>query len=109
MAFLKCVDYQANLTGACRQDHSILLPDDAEIPLTRVRPPWPSARDHDIEPTMNRVDGQASNTFMPLGEALAHAERCRSDGRLMEAEAVCRRVLEAQPNLPEASHVLGLI
>jgi hypothetical protein len=39
---------------------------------------------------------------MPLGEVLAHAERCRTEGRLMEAEAVCHRALEAQPNLLEA-------
>jgi tetratricopeptide (TPR) repeat protein len=45
---------------------------------------------------------------IPLGEALAYAERCRTEGRLMEAEALCRRVLEAQPNLPEAWHLLGV-
>jgi tetratricopeptide (TPR) repeat protein len=49
-----------------------------------------------------------SNT-MSLGEALAYVERCRAEGRLMEAEAVCRRVLESHPNLPEAHHLLGLI
>ncbi len=32
-----------------------------------------------------------------------------AEGRLMEAEALCRRVLEAQPNLPEAAHLLGVI
>ena len=46
---------------------------------------------------------------MPLHEALAYAERCRGEGRLAEAEAVCRRVLEAQPNTAEAVHMLGLI
>ena len=46
---------------------------------------------------------------MPLGEALIHAERCRSEGRLAEAESLCRRVLEAEPNLPEAEHLLGVI
>ena len=46
---------------------------------------------------------------MPLGEALAYADRCRSEGRLMEAEAVCRQILQAQPNLPEAEHLLGVI
>ncbi len=38
-----------------------------------------------------------------------YAERCRSEGRLLEAEAVCRRVLESQPNTPEAEHLLGVI
>lgn len=47
--------------------------------------------------------------FMPLGEALAHAERCRNQGRLVEAEAVCRQILLAQANLPEAEHLLGVI
>ena len=46
---------------------------------------------------------------MPIGEALAYAERCRGKGRLMEAEALCRKVLEARPNLPEAEHLLGVI
>jgi tetratricopeptide (TPR) repeat protein len=58
---------------------------------------------------MNEVVGQANTTFMPLGEALGYAERCRAEGRLMEAESVCRRVLEAQPDLPEAEHLLGVI
>ncbi len=38
-----------------------------------------------------------------------YAERCRGEGRLMEAESVCRRVLQAQPSLPEAEHLLGVI
>jgi tetratricopeptide (TPR) repeat protein len=46
---------------------------------------------------------------MPLGEALMYAERCRNEGRLLEAETVCNRVLQAQPNLPEAEHLLGVI
>ncbi len=58
---------------------------------------------------MNQVVGQTNATFMPLGEALMYAERCRGEGRLMEAESLCRRVLEAQPNLPEAEHLLGVI
>jgi tetratricopeptide (TPR) repeat protein len=47
--------------------------------------------------------------FMAIGEALQHADRCRNEGRLMEAEAVCRQVLEAQPKIPEAEHLLGVI
>ena len=46
---------------------------------------------------------------MPLGKALMLAERYRREDRLPEAEAVCRQVLEAQPNLHEAEHLLGLI
>ena len=58
---------------------------------------------------MNQSIAPTNATFMPLGEALMYAERCRSEGRLMEAESLCRRVLEAQPNLPEAEHLLGVI
>jgi tetratricopeptide (TPR) repeat protein len=46
---------------------------------------------------------------MPLNEALQYADRCRKEARLMEAEAVCRQILEAQPNMPEAEHLLGVI
>ncbi len=46
---------------------------------------------------------------MPIGEALVYAERCRGEGRLLEAEAVCREILKVQPNVPEAEHLLGLI
>jgi len=58
---------------------------------------------------MNETAGQANSTFMPLAEALVYADRCRGEGRLMEAEAVCRQILQAQPNLPEATHLLGVI
>jgi tetratricopeptide (TPR) repeat protein len=47
--------------------------------------------------------------FMPLAEALVLAERYRGEGRALEAEGLCRKVLEAQPNLPEAVHLLGVI
>ncbi len=53
--------------------------------------------------------GAQQQAFMPLGEALQYADRCRNDGRLMEAEAVCRQILQAQPNMPEAEHLLGVI
>jgi len=56
---------------------------------------------------MNEAMGQAGVTS--VADALVYAERCRTDGRLMEAEAVCRQVLTAQPNLPEAAHLLGVI
>jgi tetratricopeptide (TPR) repeat protein len=50
-----------------------------------------------------------TQTFMSFGEALALAERHRMEGRLAEAETLCRRILEAQPDLPEAEHLLGLV
>jgi tetratricopeptide (TPR) repeat protein len=58
---------------------------------------------------VNQVAEQQTTTFMPLHEALAYAERCRGEGRLAEADAVCRRVLDTQPNTAQAVHMLGLI
>jgi len=55
------------------------------------------------------AQAQANTTILPLGEALKHAERCRSEGRLTEAEAVCRQILQAQPDVAEAEHLLGVI
>jgi tetratricopeptide (TPR) repeat protein len=51
----------------------------------------------------------AAAQFMPLADALALAERHRSQGRLAEAEALCRQIVEASPNLHEALHLSGLI
>ena len=62
-----------------------------------------------IEGDMAQVQPHANQTFMPLGEALMHAERCRNQGLLMEAEAVCRQILQVQPNVAEAEHLLGVI
>jgi tetratricopeptide (TPR) repeat protein len=64
---------------------------------------------HAIKAFMNHMAGREQSTFMPLGEALIYAERCRSEGQLMQAEAVCRQILQAQPNVPEAEHLLGVI
>src|SRR5450756_1183708 len=58
---------------------------------------------------MNWTTQNASQHFMPVGEALMLADRYRGEGRLLEAEALCRQVLEAQPGLPEAAHLLGVI
>ncbi|HEX4408355.1 MAG TPA: tetratricopeptide repeat protein [Xanthobacteraceae bacterium] len=58
---------------------------------------------------MSQVVGGQNAAVMPLGEALVYADRCRNEGRLMEAEAVCRQIIQAQPNLPEAHHLLGVI
>ena len=51
----------------------------------------------------------ANSKSIPLGEALMYAERSRSQGKLAEAEALCRQILQAQPNLAEAEHLLGVI
>ena len=44
-----------------------------------------------------------------MGEALAYADRCRNEGRLLEAEAVCRQILQTRPDVAEAEHLLGVI
>jgi tetratricopeptide (TPR) repeat protein len=58
---------------------------------------------------MNQVTGNPAQQFMPIGEALALADRYRGEGRLIEAEGLCRQVLAAQPDMPEAEHLLGVI
>jgi tetratricopeptide (TPR) repeat protein len=60
---------------------------------------------------MSQATAQDGGTpeVLSLSEALALADRYRSEGRLLEADALCRRILKAQPNLPEAEHLLGLI
>jgi tetratricopeptide (TPR) repeat protein len=55
------------------------------------------------------VTSQGNATFMPPHEALTYANRCLNDGRVMEAEAICHRLLDVQPDLPEAEHLLGII
>ncbi|MBK9161021.1 MAG: sulfotransferase [Nitrosomonadales bacterium] len=46
---------------------------------------------------------------MNLPQAMAQAERLRANGRLAEAEGICRKVLEASPKFHPAWHALGLI
>src|SRR5580692_4657880 len=70
---------------------------------------WPLAPAHGIETAMVQGAAQGNAASMPLGDALMHAERCRREGRLMEAESVCRSILAARPNTPEAEHLLGVI
>lgn len=41
--------------------------------------------------------------------SLADAWRHYQDGRLPPAEALCRELLEAEPDNPDANHLLGLI
>jgi tetratricopeptide (TPR) repeat protein len=53
--------------------------------------------------------GQSPGQFIPVGEALVLAERHRKEGRLFDAEALCRRIVETRPDLPEAEHLLGVI
>jgi tetratricopeptide (TPR) repeat protein len=47
--------------------------------------------------------------LMPISDLLALAEQQRGAGRLADAEATCRRILQAQPDEPNAVHILGLI
>ena len=57
---------------------------------------------------MHQVAPQRKKASRPF-EALAQAERCRHQGRLTEAEALCRRALETLPDQHEAEHLLGVI
>ncbi|MHB8887101.1 MAG: hypothetical protein ACYC5H_18845 [Methylovirgula sp.] len=58
---------------------------------------------------MTQSQTDAASHRMPIDAALVYAERCLIEGRLMEADAICRRVLETQSNLPEAAHLLGVV
>ena len=58
---------------------------------------------------MSHLEQQGQTTVVPLSEALKTAERLRSEGRLTEAEALCRRVLAAQADSHQAVHLLGVI
>jgi len=60
---------------------------------------------------MNQIVSQdtAFVAMLSLGEALALADRCRAEGRLGEAETLCRQILEVQPDLADAEHLLGLV
>src|SRR5208337_194248 len=51
----------------------------------------------------------ATRFRLSLADALALAEQHRMAGRLIDAEAACRRILEAAPNEPNATHLLGLV
>jgi tetratricopeptide (TPR) repeat protein len=46
---------------------------------------------------------------LALGDALVLAEQHHLAGRLLEAQAQCRQILEAEPREPNATHLLGLI
>src|ERR1700722_7881533 len=50
-----------------------------------------------------------ASEVMPIGKALMLADRYRREGRMGEAVALCRGVLEAQPNSDDAEHLLGAI
>jgi tetratricopeptide (TPR) repeat protein len=60
-----------------------------------------------VNPTMRDVITPVST--LPPGEALAQADRLRNDGRLLEAEALCRQILEVAPTTAAAEHLLGVI
>ena len=52
---------------------------------------------------------QQASQLVPLGKALTLADRLRREGRTGDAAALCRRVLETQPNSYEAEQILGVI
>jgi tetratricopeptide (TPR) repeat protein len=52
--------------------------------------------------------GSGAPSTLPA-DALALAEQHRLAGRLLEAEAQCRQILAAEPDEPNATHLLGLV
>lgn len=58
---------------------------------------------------MNETAVQQRAATVTLSEALAHAERFRTAGRLSEAQKICQQVLAADPKSAGAEHLLGVI
>src|ERR1700733_10898243 len=65
----------------------------------------PECMSQAIDPDVEKTRG----AVVSLRKALAQAQRCRNEGRLQEAEIICRRVLEDRPDAAEAEHLLGVI
>src|SRR5271168_752071 len=53
--------------------------------------------------------GSVMQEFVPVHQALARAERHCGEGRFADAEMLCRRALEVQPNSYAAEQLLGTI
>ena len=58
---------------------------------------------------MHDRDAATRRQQIPIADLLVRAEQHRIAGRLAEASASCRGILEAQPGEPNATHLLGLI
>jgi tetratricopeptide (TPR) repeat protein len=58
---------------------------------------------------MHDRDAATSRQPMPVADLLVRAEQHRAVGRMAEAAATCRGILQAQPGEPNATHLLGLI
>ncbi|MEN6630373.1 MAG: SEC-C metal-binding domain-containing protein, partial [Sulfuricella sp.] len=52
-----------------------------------------------------REEAQALNVPQTLQAALAHHQA----GRLLQAEEIYQQILQAEPNHPEALHLLGML
>src|SRR5579863_9077128 len=54
-------------------------------------------------------DGAVRKVAVPVAKALEAAGQLYLNGRLMQAERVCRQIIERRPNLPDAYNLLGVI
>src|SRR5262249_51187520 len=57
----------------------------------------------------DQIANQDADASVAVGEMLRRAERSFGAGRLEEASVLCRQILERQPDVPEAQHLLGVI
>src|SRR5215469_6409438 len=57
----------------------------------------------------DQIDPRTAEESTALDQALLQAKHCCRDGRLDEATALCRQILDAQPATAEAEHILGVI
>ncbi|MEA2778876.1 MAG: hypothetical protein QOK29_420 [Rhodospirillaceae bacterium] len=51
----------------------------------------------------------AGGKVMPVAQAIALAAEHQEAGRLAQAESICRQILAAKPDNPDALHLLGII
>jgi tetratricopeptide (TPR) repeat protein len=58
---------------------------------------------------MSRSPAPPQTDSLRLPELLNRAAACQRDGRLAEAEQLCRGILEARPNHLDASHLLAIV
>jgi tetratricopeptide (TPR) repeat protein len=72
--------------------------------MLSMRARWNTGRER-----MHDWNAATSRQPMRIADLLVRAEHHRVDGRLIEAAATCRSILDAQPSEPNATHLLGLI
>ncbi len=58
---------------------------------------------------MSRSQGSSETNVLRLSETLNRAAACQREGRLVEAERLCRDALKSRPNDIDASHLFAIV